>query len=113
MPSLPHSLEGYLDIPLIAVVGSQSSGKSSLIEAISGVYPLYQLIPLLMISRSRFRDRMGPARGTKFCINIKHHLRLTLMQVRYRSQASEFRQLLEVRSLSSPGRTGDHIWRGN
>jgi GTP-binding protein EngB required for normal cell division len=34
---LPKSVQGDIDLPQIAVIGSQSAGKSSLIESISGI----------------------------------------------------------------------------
>jgi AAA15 family ATPase/GTPase len=33
----PYSVQVDLDLPVIAVIGNQSAGKSSLIEAISGI----------------------------------------------------------------------------
>lgn len=33
----PHSVQRDIDLPMIAVIGSQSAGKSSLIESISGI----------------------------------------------------------------------------
>ena len=68
-----------LDIPLprIAVVGNQSAGKSSLIEAISGVcthlallISMYVDADSLLSSRSRSRETLAPAPDV--------HLRLPL-----------------------------------
>ena len=83
-----HRAQAELDLPRVAVIGNQSAGKSSLVEAISGVGRHSTTVPNNSLTRSRllFPGTLGlvlDAPSNAVCLR-----RATRFLVKYQSDGS-------------------------
>jgi Dynamin family len=84
-----HSAHLDLDIPVIVVLGSQSAGKSSLIEAISGI-----TLPRSSGTCTRFAPQ-------NLCLHVFTHVPICVLKVSDRMPAFTFLRVMALRSVAA------------